>query len=88
MRPLGNYIIVRELKEDIKKTKGGLMLAESHRDDIRYRKAKIVRLGSSIEPELLAEDQTVWIDKHAGSKIDLPEEVLTVITLSDIVIAE
>ena len=88
MRPLGHYIIVKELKEDIKTTSGGLMLGEAHRDDIRYRKAKIVSIGSDVPEGALEVSKTVWIDKHAGNQIDLPEGVLTVIKLSDIVIVE
>ena len=88
MRPLGHYLLVREIKEDIKETSGGLLLGESHRDDIRYRKAEIVSLGDAITVEGLKPESIVWIDKHAGNNIDLPGEVLTVIKLSDIVIVE
>ena len=88
MRPLGHYIIVDEIKEEIKTTSGGLMLGEAHRDDIRYRKAKIVSIGSDVPEGVLEASKTIWIDKHAGSKIDLPDGVLTVIKLSDIVIVE
>ena len=88
MRPLGHNLLVREIKEDIKETSGGLLLGESHRDDIRYRKAEIVSLGDAIEVDGLTPDKIIWIDKHAGNKIDLPGEVLTVIKLNDIVIVE
>ena len=49
MKAIGKYIIIEELKEDIKKTDGGLMLAESHREDIRYRKGKVVSTGNNLE---------------------------------------
>ena len=88
MRPLGHNLLVREIKEDIKETSGGLLLGESHRDDIRYRKAEIVSLGDAIEVPGLNAQSIIWIDKHAGNKIDLPGEVLTVIKLNDIVIVE
>ena len=88
MRPLGHYIIVKELKEDIKTTAGGLMLGEAHRDDIRYRKAEVVSIGSDVPEGVLEASCVIWIDKHAGNKIDLPTGVLTVIKLSDIVIVE
>ena len=37
MKAIGKYIVISEIKEDIKKTEGGLLLAENHREDIRYR---------------------------------------------------
>ena len=88
MRPLGYNIIVNELKEDIKTTSGGLMLGEAHRDDIRYRKAEIVSIGSDVPEGILEASKIVWIDRNAGSKIDLPTGLFTVIRLSDIVIVE
>ena len=88
MRPLGQYIIVKEIKEEIKTTSGGLMLGEAHRDDIRYRKAEVVSIGDGVPDNVLETSSVIWIDKHAGNKIDLPTGVLTVIKLSDIVIVE
>ena len=48
MKAIGKYIIIEELKEDIKKTEGGLMLAESHREDIRYRKGRVTSTGTNV----------------------------------------
>ena len=45
MKAIGKYIVIEEIKEDIKKTDGGLLLAESHREDIRYRKGKVISLS-------------------------------------------
>ena len=42
MKAIGKYIVISEIKEDIKKTVGGLLLAENHREDIRYITATVV----------------------------------------------
>ena len=40
MNAIGRNIIIKKLKEGVTKTKGGLLLAENHREDIRYVEAK------------------------------------------------
>ena len=49
MKAVGNYIIIKEVIENIVKTNGGLELAEKHREDIRYRKGIVISSG----PEML-----------------------------------
>lgn len=41
MKAIGYNILINKEKEGIKATKGGLLLSESQRQDIRYVKAKI-----------------------------------------------
>ena len=49
MKAIGNYIIISEIKEKIQKTEGGLLLAENHREDIRYRTADVESVGVRVE---------------------------------------
>jgi len=37
MNAIGRNIIIKKLKEGVTETKGGLLLAENHREDIRYK---------------------------------------------------
>lgn len=88
MRPLFKWIILDEIKEDIKETQGGLLLAEKHRDDIRFRKGKLVALGDAVEPSIKAGD-VVWYDRHAGHQIEYADgSIRKVIKEGDIVIIE
>ncbi len=48
MRAVGKYIVIKPIKEVDVKTKGGLILAENQREDIRYRRAKVVEPGSDV----------------------------------------
>ena len=86
MRAIGYNIIIEEIKEDIKKTKGGLLLGEAHRDDIRYRRGTIHSIGELVEA--VKEGDIVYFDRHAGASIELPIGVRKVIRHSDIVIVE
>ena len=53
MKAVGKYIIINPIKEDNKTTKGGLILAEAQREDVRYRRAKVVKPGSDVSVCLL-----------------------------------
>ncbi len=49
MKAIGRNIIIKKLKEGVTETKGGLLLAESHRQDIRYVEATVVSTGSECD---------------------------------------
>ena len=48
MKAIGRNLIIKKLKEGTTKTKGGLLLAESHREDIRYIEASVISIGSDV----------------------------------------
>lgn len=84
MEAIGKFIIITELKEDIKKTKGGLLLAENHREDIRYRKAKVVSPGSNVEGINI--DDEIYYDRFAGHNIEIKDNIYKVIEERDVII--
>ena len=49
MRAIGKYIAIKPIKEVNTKTKGGLILAESQREDVRYRQAEVVVVGGEVK---------------------------------------
>ena len=48
MKAVGKYIVIEPIKEVNSTTKGGLILAEKQREDIRYRRAKVIKPGSDV----------------------------------------
>lgn len=84
MKAIGKYIIITETKEDLKKTTGGLLLAESHREDIRYRVAVVNSIGTAVEG--IEEGDTIWYDRHAGHNIEIEDNIYSVIQERDVVI--
>ena len=82
MRAIGNYVIIEDITPKVVKTSGGLELTETHTDDVRYKKGKII----SSAVDLLTEGETVIYDKHAGHL--LPDGVFKCIGLRDIVAVE
>jgi|TARA_B100001248_G_C27108118_1_gene330106 co-chaperonin GroES (HSP10) len=84
MRAVGKYIVIKQIKEVDVKTKGGLILAEKQREDVRYRQAIIVEPGSDVK--VVNKDDKVYYDKAAGFNIEIDKEEYKVIKEHDIVV--
>jgi co-chaperonin GroES (HSP10) len=84
MKAIGKYIVIKPIKEVDTKTKGGLILAENQREDIRYRRAKVVQPGTEVK--VLKKGDEVYYDKAAGFNIELEKEQYKVIKEFDVVI--
>ena len=84
MKAIGKNIVVLPVKENGIKTKGGLLLAEANREDIRYRMAKVVTIGTDVVGG--KDNDTIYYDRHAGFGIELNKEQFKVIKEVDVVI--
>lgn len=84
MRAVGNNIIIKKLKEGTAETKGGLLLAENHREDIRYTEAKVISVGEAVQG--INELDSIFFDRHAGHKIEYKKEVYHIIKNKDVVV--
>jgi chaperonin GroES len=84
MKAIGRNLIIKKIKEGTTKTKGGLLLAESHREDVRYIEASIVSIGSDVVG--VSENDIIFFDRHAGHKIEIDKDFYHVIKLEDIVV--
>ncbi len=84
MKAIGKYIVIKPIKEVDTKTKGGLILAESQREDVRYRRAEVVNPGTDVKA--LKKGDEVYYDKAAGFKIEIKKEEYKVIKEFDVVV--
>ena len=84
MKAHNHYVIIDKIKET-KKT-SGLILTESHNEDVRYFKGKVISLGNLVE--VIKEDDVVYYDRHAGHGIEFNEKFYFVIRASDIVLVD
>ena len=84
MRAIGKCLIIEKIKEGTTNTKGGLMLAESQREDIRYIRAKVLKIGDEVVG--VKENDEIFYDRHAGHKIEVDKETYQVIRLGDVVV--
>ena len=84
MRAIGKYIAIKPIRETNTKTKGGLILAESQREDVRYRQAKVVVVGESVKG--LKPDDKIYYDKASGFDIEIKKQTYKIIKEHDVVI--
>ena len=84
MKAVGKYIIVDPIKEVDTTTKGGLILAEKQREDVRYRRAKVVEPGSEVS--VLKKGDEIYYDKASGFNIEINKEQYKVIKELDVVV--
>jgi len=84
MKAIGRNLIIEKTKEGITKTKGGLILAEAHKDDIRYVEASVISIGSDVVA--IKEGDKIFYDRHAGHKIEIDKETYHVINMGDVVV--
>jgi chaperonin GroES len=84
MKAIGKYIVITPVKETEVKTKGGLLLTENNREDIRYREGKVITIGTDVVG--VKDGDKIYYDKHAGFGIELEKEQFKVIKEQDIVI--
>jgi co-chaperonin GroES (HSP10) len=84
MIAVGKNIIIKDTQEKTTKTKGGLILAEKQREDIRYQEAEVLTPGSEVT--LLEKGSKIFYDKHAALNVDIEGKVFKIIKEKDIVI--
>jgi len=84
MKAIGKYIVIKPIKESNTTTKGGLILAEAQREDIRYRRAKVVKPGTDVKALKIGDE--IYYDKSAGFKIEIKKEEYKVIKEFDVVV--
>ena len=84
MKAIGRNLIITKAEKEISKTKGGLLLAEAHKDDIRYVEAKVISIGEQVEG--VKKGDSIFYDKHAGHIIEINKTIYHVIKFSDIVV--
>ena len=84
MKAVGNYLVIEEVKEKPTKTKGGLLLTDKIKEDIRYRQGVVKSVGSLVQG--VKADDNIYYDKHAGFNVEIDENIFLVIKQQDVVI--
>ena len=84
MNAVGNYLVIEEVKQKPTKTKGGLLLTDKIKEDIRYRQGVVKSAGSLVQG--VKADDNIYYDKHAGFNVEIDENIFLVIKQQDVVI--
>ena len=84
MKAIGKNIIVEISKLGVSETKGGLLLAEKQREDIRYAEGKILSAGSDIIG--LKPNDLIYFDKNNSHQILIGQELYNVVRMDHVVV--
>tara|TARA_R100001510_G_C7649774_1_gene207245 strand:+ start:357 stop:617 length:261 start_codon:yes stop_codon:yes gene_type:complete len=84
MKVIGKNILIKKAKQGVAKTKGGLLLTENTREDLRYNKALVYKIGNEVVG--IKEKDSIFYDKHAGHEIEIKKELYQIIKLQDVVV--
>ena len=83
MRPIGKYIIVKDIQEEIK-TESGLILSGEDANQMRYRRAEVIAPGTDVE--VIDEGDELYYDKGHSFTMLINNEQYTIISERDVVV--
>jgi len=84
MRAIGNNLIIKKIEESNQETKGGLLLTEKQREEIRFKKAKDMEVGDSVVA--VKKNDIIYFDKAAAHRIEIDKEPYHVIKQENVVV--
>tara|TARA_R100000278_G_scaffold123117_1_gene111352 strand:+ start:1740 stop:1997 length:258 start_codon:yes stop_codon:yes gene_type:complete len=83
MKPIGKYIVINEIKEEVK-TQSGILLSGDDVDKIRYKKGTVVKPGTEVTK--INEGDTIYYDTRAGYSMFIEDVQYTIIRENDVVV--
>lgn len=83
MKPIGKYILIKTIEEEIKHS-SGLILSAEDANQLRYKKGKVVKPGTDVEG-IKANDE-IYYDSRAGYTMVINGETYTIIVERDVVV--
>jgi co-chaperonin GroES (HSP10) len=83
MKPIGKNIVIKTLEEEIK-TSSGLLLSADDANQLRYKKGKIIAIGTDVIA--IDTESEIYYDKRAGYTMLINNEAYTIIRENDIVV--
>jgi len=83
MRPIGKYLLIKTIQEEIK-SESGLILSAEDVAQLRYKKGSIVEPGSDVD--VIKSGDDIYYDTSSGYTMIINQESYTIIKESDVVI--
>ena len=84
MRAIGNNLVIKKIEKPNETTKGGLILSEKQREDIRFQKAEVIKVGNTVVA--VKEKDIIYFDKAAAHRIEIDKEPYHVIRQENVVV--
>ena len=83
MQPIGKYIVINKIEEEVK-TESGILLSAEDVASMRYQKGKVVKPGTLVDT--IKSDDTIYYDKAAGHSMLINDTTYPVISERDVVV--
>lgn len=83
MQPINKYIVITPIDEQVKSDMG-LIMSGADVAKMRYKKAKIVKVGTEVNS--VKDGYTIYYDKNAGFSMMVGDQTYTVIMEKDVIV--
>lgn len=83
MRPIGKYIVVKDIQEEVR-TESGLILSGEDANQLRYRKAEVIAPGTDVN--VIDEGDELYYDKAHSFTMLIDDTQYTIIQERDVVV--
>jgi len=83
MRPIGKYIVIKDIQEEIK-TQSGLILSGEDANQLRYKRAEVIAVGTDVN--VIDEMDELYYDKGHSFTMLINNEQFTIISERDVVV--
>jgi co-chaperonin GroES (HSP10) len=84
MKAIGNNLIIKKIEESNQSTKGGLLLTEKQREDVRFQQAAVIKVGDGVVA--VKENDIIYFDKSSSHRIEINKEPYHVIRQENVVV--
>ena len=83
MKPIGKYLVIKKIKEELK-TSSGLLLSNEDANNFRYKKGEVIEPGTDIN--VINKGDLIYYDKAAGHEMFIKDKGYTVILERGVVV--
>ena len=83
MRPIGKYIVLQPIEEEVV-TESGLLLSGEDTSQLRYSRGKVVASGTDVAA--IASGEEVYYDKRSSYMMMIGDVKYTIISERDVVV--
>ena len=83
MRPIGKYIVLQPIEEEVT-TESGLLLSGEDTSQLRYGRGIVVAVGTEVDA--IHADEELYYDKRASYVMMIQDRSYTIISERDVVV--
>ena len=84
MKAIGRNLLVNMTRIGVSETKGGLLLGEKQREDIRYTEGTVLSVCSDVVG--INENDLIYFDKNNSHQILIGQELYNVVRMDHVVV--